>query len=435
MTREEFLEIASHLGDLITGSKYENHVYAVGGSVRDYVMEEPIKDIDVVVDLDNGGIGLAEYLKEQNEVKGKIVVYPTYGTAMFRLLKYPNVEIEAVYTRGEKYANGSRNPETKFASIQDDCVRRDLTINALYYNVTTGEILDLTGMGLNDIENRCIRVPNVNPDIVFKDDPLRILRVVRFATRYGWKIDFYTYKSMKNNVGGLGFVSQERITSEFNQMLSCENSAEAVGYLFDIGCLDTVFANQVKNHTPNIAAISAISKMAKTKYKAELSLALLLYEMTYGETVNVLRNMKYSNDTIKTIMLAKRHISILAPSLDWKRIGFNVSKIQHECGNADLFYATVDCASTYSWTSNNAKTYDKWYRDSFVRYWNWFFEISEFANMYNYKVPVTGNDIMLELNIPPSKKVGELLEKALLLCYANNNITYNELINLLKNEK
>lgn len=156
MTREEFKKITEYIGSIIKGTSFENHIFAVGGSVRDLCMANDIKDIDLVIDLPNGGVDFANWCKEQGYTK-TVVIYETYGTAAMKIL---NQDIECVMTRGEKYLdNGTRNPTVEFADLKEDAFRRDLTINALYYNISTGEILDPTGYGIKDIENKIIRVP------------------------------------------------------------------------------------------------------------------------------------------------------------------------------------------------------------------------------------------------------------------------------------
>ena len=145
MKKEKFLEITSYINEITKGSEFEGHIYAVGGSVRDLVMEKEIKDIDLVIDLPKGGVRFANFC-EKNGLTGKVVIYETYGTAMFHFKRFPDEEIECVMTRGEKYTDaGSRNPVTEFAPIMEDAMRRDLTINALYYNISRGEVEDLTG--------------------------------------------------------------------------------------------------------------------------------------------------------------------------------------------------------------------------------------------------------------------------------------------------
>lgn len=156
MTKEEFKKIANYIGDIIKDTPWYQHIYIVGGSVRDFYMGNDIKDIDLVIDLPNGGVDFANWCKDQGYTK-TVVIYETYGTAAMKIL---NQDIECVMTRGEKYLdNGTRNPTVEFADLKEDAFRRDLTINALYYNISTGEILDPTGYGIKDIENKIIRVP------------------------------------------------------------------------------------------------------------------------------------------------------------------------------------------------------------------------------------------------------------------------------------
>lgn len=160
MTKEKFKEILSYISTAIRGTEYENHVFAVGGSVRDFVMGRPIKDIDMCIDLPDGGINFANWLKDHGYTKGSVVIYPTYGTAMFHLVAFPEEEIEVVQTRGEQYHDkGSRNPQVTFAPIEEDAFRRDLTINSLYINVSSDEIIDPTGYGMKDIKDKICRAP------------------------------------------------------------------------------------------------------------------------------------------------------------------------------------------------------------------------------------------------------------------------------------
>lgn len=176
MTLDQYIEIRHTIRDTIKGTAWENHVYVVGGCVRDELMGNEIKDVDMCVDLPGGGVHFAEWLYSNKQITCKPITYPTYGTAMFHLRQFPDLELECVQTRKEKYPDAkTRNPETAFGSIEEDCFRRDLTINALYRNVSTDELLDYTGRGVEDIQNHTIRT-TTDPDIIFDDDPLRILR-------------------------------------------------------------------------------------------------------------------------------------------------------------------------------------------------------------------------------------------------------------------
>ena len=182
MTINEYLLVIETLKEIIKGSEFEGHVYTVGGCERDKHLRRDIKDIDLVVDLEDGGIRFAKWLENNKHTIGSIVIYERFGTAMFRLADFPNLELEVVQTRKESYNNvDSRNPDTSYGTIIEDCKRRDFTINALYHNISTNEDLDLTGLGLRDIKDEIIRTCG-DPDIIFTDDPLRILRAVRGNT-------------------------------------------------------------------------------------------------------------------------------------------------------------------------------------------------------------------------------------------------------------
>ncbi|MDE6581206.1 MAG: tRNA nucleotidyltransferase, partial [Duncaniella sp.] len=179
MNSQEYHRILGYLRGLIEGTQWESHVYAVGGCCRDEIMGEPIKDIDLAIDLPGGGIGFAEWLHERNLIVNNPVTYPKFGTAMVVLKKFPDVELELVQTRKEKYTDkNSRCPETAFGSIEEDCMRRDLTVNSIFHNITSGKAVDITGRGLADIEAHLLRTP-ADPDVTFDDDPVRILRCIR----------------------------------------------------------------------------------------------------------------------------------------------------------------------------------------------------------------------------------------------------------------
>lgn len=240
MNSQEYHKILGYLRNLIKGTQWETHVYAVGGCCRDEIMGEPIKDIDLAVDLPGGGIGFAEWLQERKLIEGEPVTYPKFGTAMVILKQFPDVELELVQTRREKYTDrNSRCPETAFGTIEEDCMRRDLTVNSIFYNVTTGKEVDITGRGLADIESHLLRTP-ADPDMTFDDDPVRILRCIRFAARFGWEIDKDTYEGMCRNVERLRIVSPRRLRMELEKMLMSPRPALAMELLRDTGAMPFV---------------------------------------------------------------------------------------------------------------------------------------------------------------------------------------------------
>lgn len=229
------------LRDAIKGTEWQGHVFAVGGCVRDDLLGLEIKDVDICVSLPEGGVRFAQWLHDEGLATGEVSVYPTYGTAMLRLAAFPDVELEFVQTRKEKYIDRScRNPVTAFGTIEEDALRRDLTINALSVDVSSREIIDVTGRGVQDIKDRIIRTP-VDPDVTYDDDPLRILRCIRFASRFGWEIDPETFEGLKRNVDRLAIICHERIQIELDKMLTCAHPVMAMELLKSTGAMKYVF--------------------------------------------------------------------------------------------------------------------------------------------------------------------------------------------------
>ena len=218
MKLEIYEQIVSILKSIIKDTKFENHTYTVGGCERDRILGNEIKDIDIVVDLPRGGIELAEYLYENEDLVHAPVIYENFGTVMFRLIDFPDIELEAVHTRKETYRGDSRNPETAFGTIEEDCQRRDFSVNAFYRNISTGKTYDFNGNSKKDLLNKEIRACG-DPDVIFGEDPLRILRAFRFADRLGFRLDGLTFLGMNKHCDRLSIISQERITDEFNKIL------------------------------------------------------------------------------------------------------------------------------------------------------------------------------------------------------------------------
>lgn len=188
--------------------------YAVGGFVRDYYLHRPSSDIDIVVV--GNGIEVAEELGR--ELKTKVSIFKTYGTAM---LRYGDTEVEFVGARKESYVRTSRNPIVESGTLEDDQRRRDFTINAMAWCVNGnrfGELVDPFG-GLDDLEDCIIRTP-CEPDKTFSDDPLRMMRAVRFASQLGFDIDDETFDGIARQAERIKIVSRERIATELNKIMA-----------------------------------------------------------------------------------------------------------------------------------------------------------------------------------------------------------------------
>ena len=240
MLKSLYIDIRNRLRELIAGTEFDGKGFFVGGCCRDDIMGTEIKDIDISVALPDGGIRLAMWLHENGHLAGEVSAYPEFHTAKFRLADFPDVELESVHTRKETYPDrGSRNPVTDYGTHEEDCYRRDFTVNALYQNISTGEIIDITGKGLDDIREQIIRTPS-DPMVKFDEDPLRILRCIRFASRFGWKIAQETFDAMRAMVPRMEILTPGRISEEFMKMLSDGHPAMAMELLKSTGAMHYV---------------------------------------------------------------------------------------------------------------------------------------------------------------------------------------------------
>lgn len=230
-TTEDILEA---LRGATRGTEYEGRLFLVGGFVRDRAMglESGADDIDIV--LEGDAPALAGFLHERRVAEHHPVVYPRFGTAMIIV---GGRDVELVTARIESYAPDSRRPsEVRPGTLADDARRRDFTINTLLQSLHTGEVTDPLGKAYGDLEAGVIRTPT-DPLVTFKDDPLRMLRAVRFAARFGFNIEPFTWKAIRQSAGRLSIISHERIRAEFCKTLMTLRAAHGLNLLKDSGLL------------------------------------------------------------------------------------------------------------------------------------------------------------------------------------------------------
>ena len=211
--------------------------YVVGGYVRDIFLERPSKDIDVVVV--GSGIAIAEALGKRLGKGAHVSVFKNFGTAQ---LKYRGTEVEFVGARKESYTHDSRKPIVENGTLEDDQNRRDFTINALAVclnNARYGQLVDPFD-GMADMRERIIRTP-LDPDITFSDDPLRMMRCIRFATQLNFYIDDETFDSLSRNVERIGIISKERIADELNKIILSPTPSKGFVELDRSGLLPLIF--------------------------------------------------------------------------------------------------------------------------------------------------------------------------------------------------
>lgn len=267
------------LTSILKNSPFAGKVFLAGGAVRDAVMGRDVKDIDIVVTEPEGGIRFAEWLTKKLGVYkqgANPVIFPRFGTAKLNMrgvnvggVDLSDLDIECVMTRGEEYTPGSRKPQVAYADLAKDGERRDFTINSLYKDLTTGEVLDPTGKGFADIKNGVIRTPT-DPDITFKDDPLRMLRAIRFASRFNWKLPRSLVESLVRNAPMLKNISAERVQDEFNKMIMSDHPDMALKALSATGLL--------KEFLPEFQALKGVQQ---NKYHDD---------DVFGHVVNVIKN-------------------------------------------------------------------------------------------------------------------------------------------------
>lgn len=229
----------SFIKNAIKDTEWEGKVFMAGGAVRDEIMGNEPKDIDLLVNVPNGGILFAEWITKKLGIYRVTnpVIYPRFGTAKFNLrrqqyngIDLSEVEIECVMPRKEKYFKGDRKPEVSKGTLEDDVNRRDFTVNSLLKDLSSGEILDLTGMGKDDIKKGIVKTP-LDPDIIFIEDPLRMLRAIRFTIKYNWTLPLFMIRAIKKNASSLQDISSERIQEELNKMLVNDNPDKAIRLL------------------------------------------------------------------------------------------------------------------------------------------------------------------------------------------------------------
>lgn len=220
--------------------------WVVGGYVRDSILARETKDIDIVVL--GSGVDFAKEFAHALPGEKNVSYFKNFGTAQVKTREWI---IEFIGARKESYQRESRNPVVENGTLEDDQNRRDFTINSMYLSLNSsdfGALLDPFN-GMQDIQDGIIRTPQ-EPNITFADDPLRMLRAVKFATRLGYRIEESTYKAISENAERIKIVSQERITEELNGIIACDKPSSGFEILFDTGLLKIIF--------PELAAMQGV---------------------------------------------------------------------------------------------------------------------------------------------------------------------------------
>jgi len=421
--------------DLISATAFDMNVkaYVVGGFVRDLLLGNPSKDIDVVVV--GKGIELAQAVaKKAGGLKVK--VFKNFGTAMMR---YKDWEIEFVGARKESYRYDSRKPAVEDGTLEDDQNRRDFTINAMSISLNRddyGKLIDPFG-GEADLENKIIRTP-LDPDVTFSDDPLRMMRAIRFATTLNFKIDDESYKALGRNAQRLKIISQERITEELDKILMAPQPSVGFKLLFHTGLLDVFFPEMValqgaefkegKGHKDNFFhTLIVVDNVAAKSDKLWLRWAAVLHDIGKPRTKKwvegigwtfhahdyvgarmlpgIFKRLKLpAGDTLKyvqkLVVLHLRPIALTEEEVSDSAVrrllfdaGDQIDDLMQLC-EADMSSKIPEKIARYK------KNYDL-VRQKMV-------EIEEKDRLRNWQPPVSGEVIMETFALQPCKTVGEI---------------------------
>ncbi len=420
------------ISEVVTAEKVRT--YVIGGYVRDCILkrDHPEKDIDIVVI--GSGIGMARKVARKIGPGIKVSVFKNFGTAMFSFGEY---EIEFVGARKESYDRESRKPVVENGSLKDDQERRDFTINTLAISLnkdTYGDFLDPFG-GLNDLENKIIRTP-LDPDKTFSDDPLRMMRAIRFSTQLNFKIDEITFNSIAKNAERIKIVSAERITTELNKIIMCVQPSKGFLLLEKSGLLKIIspeldnlkgvdkkegkahkdnFHHSVKvldnisRHTDNIwlrwaALIHDIAKPLTKKYTPETGWSFHGHEYLGSKMVpDIFRKLKLPlNEKMRYVQkIVDLHLRPIALSQE-EVTDSAIRRLLFEAGD-DIDDLMLLCEADIT-SKNEAKKIK--HLENFRQVRNKLREIEEKDAVRNFQPPVDGSEIIRTFGIKPGREVG-----------------------------
>jgi len=411
-------------------SQQKVDAYVIGGFVRDIFLERPSKDVDIVV-LGNGpdfALAVGEYLNTQ------VTVFKSFGTAM---LRYQDLEVEFVGARKESYRIDSRKPIVEDGSLADDQKRRDFTINAMAIHLSPdkfGELLDPFD-GLKHLKEKAIITP-LNPEETFSDDPLRMMRAIRFASQLHFNISDDAISAIKKNKERINIVSKERITDELNKIILTETPSIGFKYLFDTGLLKIIFPQMTdlfgvdiidgKGHKDNFYhTMQVLDNVAKTTDDLWLRWAAILHDIAkpatkrfekgHGWTFHghedkgarmvpkIFTQLKLPlNEKMKFVQkLVQLHLRpiVLAQEIVTDSA---VRRLLFETGE-DIEALMKLCHADVT-TKNEYKI--KKYRNNFELVQQKLKDVEERDQIRNWQPPITGEDIMKAFNLQAGKEVG-----------------------------
>ncbi len=407
-------------------------VYAVGGYVRDLYLGKEGKDIDFVVEGD--AVAFAYFLRKKYRTS-RVVAYKRFGTAMLQL---DDFHLEFVTAREEHYDPNSRKPHVKKADLYTDLTRRDFTINCLAMRIDPehmGEVIDIFD-GIGDIERKLIRTP-LDPVVTFNDDPLRILRAIRFAAQLQFRIEEKTYQAIIQTKERLKIISQERITEEFKKLLMAPRPSIGLQLLKDTGVLKIIFPEldqlsgveqRKEYHHKDVFkhTLQVVDNIARKTDKFELRLAALLHDIAKPQTkrfvegvgwtfhgheelgarmvARIGRRMRLPNHVIKYVQkLVRLHLRPIQLASE-EVTDSAIRRLMVEAGEEIDDLMTLCRADI---TSKNPQKVRQ-YLANFDFVERRIKEVEEKDRLRNFKPAITGEDIMKAFNLKPGPLVGKI---------------------------
>ncbi len=408
--------------------------YVIGGYVRDFFLNrESVKDIDIV--CVGNGIHLAEQVAKALKINiKKIKIFKRFGTAM---LNYKGIDIEFVGARKESYSKDSRNPDVELGSLEDDQNRRDFTINALALQLNAnhfGKLLDPFN-GIQDLNDKVIKTP-LEPELTFSDDPLRMMRAVRFSSQLDFKIDDETFKAIQQQSGRLKIVSPERIIDEFNKIMMTSKPSFGLKLLLQSKLLkyflpeltalqgvDEVdgqrhkenfwhtleVVDNISEHTENLwlrwaALLHDIGKAPTKRFDKKIGWTFHGHEFKGSKMVyKLFKRLKMPlNDKIKyvqkLVFMSSRPIAVVDSDV-------TDSAVRRLIFDADDELDDLMTLCEADITTKNPNRY-KAYHNNFKRVREKIKSVEERDHIRNFQPPISGEEIMKTFNIKPSKEIG-----------------------------